>query len=263
MSQAAEPPADDPLRAFLSGKRRAPRHPSALKVVLHGNGQTVAGRTVDLSAGGALVRVPDGELGGSAPVPSLIDLLSLVEKHFQSGVEIEFPSRSLRMPTVLVRMTTPPGETGYVLLGCRFVKSLSEAERAHLLPEEASIPKSPLSFVPKAGATVQALVFLERPDLAGPIVGAVAAIEGARFDVRFESSAAPTAGAAEDLLGDRTARVRVIETGAVLWEGAAKIVCAAPAPSGDTRAPACGVDVRFDAGTPLSPALSKRFRERR
>lgn len=257
MSRNDEAPADDPLRAFLSGKRRSERHPVLFRVALSGGGQAVHGRTVDVSAGGVLIRVPDEEVGASGPPPPLLDLLGLVEKHLQGEIEIAFPEISVRVPGTLVRMTVPPGEGGYFLLGCRFARPLAPAERERLLPAETAAARGPLALAPRPGATVQALVFVERPDLAGPLAGLVVGVESGRFDVRFDSAAASTAGAAESLLGDRTARVRLLEGGALLWEGAARILHARP-----VTAPARGVDVRFEAGSPLPKAAASRFRKR-
>jgi hypothetical protein len=246
------------LRAFFTGKRRSDPRPVRLRVDLHGNGKRVTGRSVDVSEGGVLVRLPDDEASPPQTMPAMLETLKLLEEHFQKGVVIGFPSVGIRVPVTPIRLASQPDDAPGFLLGFRFDRALEPDEVAKLLPA-SSAPRGPLGNVVKDGAALQALVFVESPQVLGPVLaGRVWAQEGSTVDVRVEpSAAAPDTSATSGLLRDRPARLRVVEAGKALWEGPVHVVA-----TGDAADGFGGTDVRVEAEGALPPALTKRFRSR-
>jgi hypothetical protein len=254
----AQVPDHDALRAFFSGKRRSDRRPVRLRVDLHGDGKRVVGRSVDVSEGGVLVRIPDDEASPPPPMPAMLETLKLLEEHFQKGVVLGFPSIGIRVPVTPIRLASQPDDAPGFLLGFRFDRALEPDEGAKLVPASAAI-RGPLATITRDGVALQALVFVESPVVVGPVlVGRVWAHEASTLDVRVESTAAaPTSEAASALLRDRPARLRLLEAGRTLWEGPVHVVATTDAADGFG-----GTDVRVEAEGVLPPALARRFRPR-
>jgi hypothetical protein len=250
-------PDHDALRAFFSGKRRSDRRAARFRVELHGNGERVVGRTVDLSEGGVLVRIPDDEAHPPETLPALLETMRLLEEHFQTGVTVGFPTLGLQIPVTPIRLSSQPAEGDGFLLGFRFDRALTHMETRKLLPTFA-IPRGPLSSVSKSAA-LHALVFVESEAVIGPVLaGRVTALQDGTLDVRAEpSSAAPDGASAAALLRDRAARVRVTEAGKKLWEGPVRVVFAADASDG-----LGGVEVRVEAEAAMPPTVARLFRPR-
>jgi hypothetical protein len=251
-------PDHDALKAFFSGKRRSDRRAVRLRVELHGNGKRVVGRSVDVSEGGVLVRIPDDEAPAPETLPAMLQTMKLLEEHFQTGVVIGFPSVAVRVPVTPIRLSSQPADGEGYLLGFRFDRALEPDEVAKLLPTPAAA-RGPLAFVAKAGAALQALVFVESEAVMGPaLAGVVTAQQGATLEVRAEASAAASnAESAAAVLRDRAARLRVSEAGKTLWEGPVRVVSTADAADGFG-----GVDVRVEAEAALPAGVVRRFRPR-
>jgi hypothetical protein len=254
---AAQLPDHDALRAFFSGKRRSDRRNARFRVELHANGERLYGRTVDLSEGGVLVRVPDDEARSTMPMPALLETMRLLEEKFQTGVSVGFPTLGVQIPVTPIRLASQPADGDGFLLGFRFDRPLTHTETRKLLPT-FSIPRGPLASLAKA-RTLHALVFVESEAVIGPaLAGRVTALQGATLDVRAEASAAAANGdAASELLRDRAARLRVTESGRRLWEGPVRVVYATDASDG-----LGGVEVRVEAEVDLPPPVAKHFRAR-
>lgn len=215
-------PADDPLVAFLSGKRQSPRFESGHAVVLRGATAEYEGRTLDASAGGVRVYVSDpafyrdGETG-----------LTLVTAAFPNGLDVFFPETGTSHHAEVVRITSE--EDGGISLGCRFFAVLSPEEAALLDVGEdpsadvegagAALPKRP-----RPGVALSFLVFGSGEPVAGPLyVARVDAAGDALLDIRL-----PGADGLETRVADELGRDAfygtLVRGRRRLWEGRARLV---------------------------------------
>lgn len=124
-------PATDPLRVFLSGKRRFTRIAVDLQVALTYAGTRLRGRVLDLSQGGALVCVTAEEMRRVGGGPE--EVLSSLVREFSSGFDVRFIEKGTRARAEMVRLSLPtaPDEDEF-FLGCRFRRPLSNRQAQRL-----------------------------------------------------------------------------------------------------------------------------------
>src|SRR5262245_6580866 len=252
-------PDHDAMRAFFSGKRKTDRKAVRHKVEVHGKGNRVVGRTVDVSEGGVLVRIMDEASGTPQPRSSMLATMKSLEAHFQTGVVLGFPALAIRIPVTPIRLSDPPSDDEGFLLGFKFDRALEPEEAAKLLPP-TSAPVGPLPFVPKPGVTFDALAFAEglastEPVLCGRVVG----MDGSMLDVRAtDPAAAASPEAAASLVRDRQVRLQVIEGDVTVWTGPVHLLAASKAPGA-----AGGVELRFETAESFPVPFALRFAPRR
>ena len=251
-------PDDDPLRKFLSGKRRAERRTCDLSVEVRGTGTTFAGRAIDVSEGGVMIWLDDKSLEAIHPGMGMLEALGLVERYFQHGAQVVFPAESLQVPASVVRLTPPKDGSG-VYLGCRFERGLTADEASRLLATKPPPPIEPLAFAPRKGTEIYLLLFPENSIAAGPrFIARLLGLAGAELDVRVEPPRPMPADEVRAALSAPLLSARAMHAGATVWEGSLKVVSARP---GISRTPV--VDVRLMAAAAFPSALTKRFEKRR
>jgi hypothetical protein len=116
----------DPLRAFLWGKRRAIRHPVALGVEVQGSQRPVTGLSLDVSAGGAMLRFDLDDLMPSAA--DEVDPFLLAQTHFRGPRLARFRRHRLKVHLELVRLDYRPDAPDHLFVGVRFARPLSEKQ---------------------------------------------------------------------------------------------------------------------------------------
>ena len=124
----AEAPLNDPLRRFLSGRRRSERQLCIIPVILWSGRRRFLGTVVDLSIHGALVHVDDSALRGALGKRRAGSYLDVVERHFGEGFQISFPGHENAVTAHVVRLIVSMGETGAVRIGSQFATALSPEE---------------------------------------------------------------------------------------------------------------------------------------
>jgi hypothetical protein len=128
---AQEAPATDPLRLFLSGKRRHARVAIEFAVRLTHGETRLQGLTMDLSKGGVLVSVSHEDMQVVGDDPQ--EILSALVAAFCQGFDIHFTGRRLKVPAEMVRLSLPTGRAeGDFYLGCRFQRPLSGRQQRSL-----------------------------------------------------------------------------------------------------------------------------------
>ena len=252
-------PETDPLRRFLSGKRRSERQSCDLAVEVRGSGGSFAGRAIDVSEGGVLVWLDQRSLAQVHPEMGMIEAMGVVDRYFRHGAQVVFASESLRLPCTVVRLT-PPKAGGGIHLGCRFERALTPDESARLLATTPPPPLVPLALAPKAGPDVYAFLFPAESIAAGPrYVARVTGLHDAEIDVRIEPPRPTPADEVADELAKGKVVGRLVCSGETIWQGELRVASVRPALS---RTPA--VDVRVTAtGGPFPSAVRKRFEKRR
>jgi hypothetical protein len=258
-----EPAADDPLRAFLSGKRGSERHPCHVPVLLEGALAPVAGTAFDLSAGGALVEISEPaflEAEGGGGAQAYLELLTL---HTQAGLQVSFPGHATRVTATVVRWTASAEEQAASRVGLRFARALTPAELTAL---RSGVPTSEretaadwdsdvaLPYVPRRGTALQVLVFRALHPEFGPVVaGRALGVGPAGLALRMDGGRALIEVAG--LLAGHNLLLVLQERGLVLWETVAHVAWVAPVPDGSA------VDVGLIPDQPCPPAGMKRFRK--
>lgn len=252
-------PDSDPLRRFLSGKRRSERRSCDLSVEVRGSGVAFAGRAIDVSEGGVLVWLDQRSLADIHPEIGMIEAMGVVDRYFRQGAQVVFASESLRLPCTVVRLTPPKGGGG-IHLGCRFERALTPDESARLLATTPPPPVLPLALAPKPGPDLYAFLFPARSPAAGPrFVARITGLAGADVDVRLEPPRPTPADEVADELAKGPVVARVVRAGETIWQGEVRVTSVRPALS---RTPA--VEVRLAAtGGAFPSAVSKRFEKRR
>lgn len=117
---------NDPLRAFLWGKRAAIRHPLALALEVHGAQHPVRAISMDVSAGGLLLRVPVADLQPDDMTD--VDPFVLAETHFRGPCVARFKRHRLKVHLELVRLDYRPDEREHLYVGFRFSRPLMEKQ---------------------------------------------------------------------------------------------------------------------------------------
>ena len=260
----ASAPVDDPLKAFLSGKRRSERRASAVPLELRGPHGRFAATVLDLSEGGVLVRIDDEAFVDAGPA----GFLELVERHFQKGFEAWFTKEGLGIPAEVVRMMVDPDEGGHVRLGCRFQRELTPGETARLLlgDWEALTPvgpggakvHEPLPLAPRPGVLAFLLVYDDGAEVVGPRYTArVVGLSDHALAGRIEGPGVMEPATVASRLGAGAIRFRLLVAGAVLWESAGRLVSALP-----SLEPSPGVEVRIECPEPPPKSVARQFRRR-
>jgi hypothetical protein len=252
-------PETDPLRRFLSGKRRSERQSCDLPVEVRGSGMSFTGRAIDVSEGGVLVWLDPTSLAAVHPEMGMIEAMGVVDRYFRHGAQVVFASKSLHLPCTVVRLT-PPRAGGGIHLGCRFERALTADEGARLLATAAPAPLAPLALAPKPGPEIYALFFPADSVAAGPrYVARLTGLSDADAEARIEPPRPTPAADVADELAKGRILARCVRGGETIWQGEVRVVSVRPAIS---RTPA--VDVRFSsADGPFPPAVRKRFAKRR
>ncbi len=251
-------PENDPLRKFLSGKRRAERRTCDLAVEVRGTGTTFTGRAIDVSEGGVMIWLDDASIEAVHPGLGMIEALGLVDRYFRHGAQVVFPAEALRVPSTIVRLT-PPKDGHGVYLGCRFERELSPDEASRLLASRVPPPMEPLALTPKKGVETFLFLFPSGSSTAGPrYIARLSGLSGTELDARIEPPSPTTADEVRGELSTGTLTARAVHAGSVVWEGPLKVVNVRP---GISRTPA--VDARLAASAKFGASLAKRFEKRR
>jgi hypothetical protein len=118
---------------LFSGKRRAPRTRRTLLVECAGPGGVIAtGRTVDVSKGGMLLEMTEGEFQAPTDPSLLVAFASRLATSFPDGMAASFGEGAVRARATIVRLVTSPTGTTPILLGCRFDPPLEPVDCALL-----------------------------------------------------------------------------------------------------------------------------------
>lgn len=261
-TSAHEAAADDPLRAFLSGKRASERHPCHVPVQLEGALAPVAGTAYDLSEGGALIEIDEPaflEAEGGGGAQAYLELLTL---HSQAGMQVSFPGHATKVTASVVRWTASAAEEERSRVGLRFTRLLTPTElaalrsgvpTAHPAPQASDDGDLALPYVPRRGASLQVLVFRALHPEYGPVVaGTALGVGPAGLALRMDGRRRLIEIAG--LLAGHNLLLTLQERGLVLWESVAQVAWVAP--FGDGSA----VDVGLIADKPCPRAGMKRFR---
>jgi hypothetical protein len=112
-------------------RRSFERHALSIEASICGPDGQVRARTVDLSAGGVLLRVEPADALGA-------DIAHFVERVFGEAVKVRFSAGSFAARARIVRVERRPSEPESVFLGCRFALNLHamQLRRLGLEPSE-------------------------------------------------------------------------------------------------------------------------------
>lgn len=146
----------DPLRAFLTGKRAAKRHPVAVPVQIQGPNVWLTGESIDASATGLCMRVAFGDLLDGGQLAPDVASFDLVRAALNDGVKLLFPVTGIMAEATPVRIALDPEREGWLHLGCRFATCLNEAElrRMGIDPSDSG-PENPMYGPPSQALPVQ------------------------------------------------------------------------------------------------------------
>lgn len=231
---ASAPPLADPLRAFLSGKRRSPRVEMRLRARVRAPALDVLALVVDVSEGGALVAISSADLAAEGVAGGLA-MMSLHER-LATGFVLVFDGVELERDALPVRVATRMGEDDLTYVGCRFTRPLtvSEQRRVGLLDERRPLLTpdwtepvllEALPLLVKPGVSLDVLAFGDQ-HLAGPkFVGRLVGMGGTALCVA--SYIARDRGVFETV-GDAPLRVVVRRNGADIWTTLARPAAVRP-----------------------------------
>jgi hypothetical protein len=215
----------DPLQSFLSGKRGAPRHAVDLPVRLGGREGAIDAAALDVSRGGALLRVSADALGGGG---TGLDALAAVERHLGGGFDVVFPAGRLALEAEVVRIAVRPGEPENLYIGSRWLHppSADQLEAVGVFEggEPAAVPLDTLPMKARADRPTAALIYDDATDVLGPrFIGQVVAM--GRNALAVHVPGASSADVSRRLDG-RELQLRVLRGGRLLWESAANLLAA-------------------------------------
>jgi hypothetical protein len=236
------PPEGDPLAARFSGKRAHVRTPLCRAVGAGGPQATYEARLVDISEGGAQVEIVAAEFYGDGSR----DGLTLVAEAFPEGLSLRFPEGPT-LDAEVVRLLAL--EEGGMALGCRFLRTLTPAERVLLGVDWARI-EAPWLAPPERPTWLLLYGGVRR--VAGPSL--LARVEGLGptwLAARLDGGATRAADVAEDLAG-RTLEAVLQRDRRVLWRGTLDLLEARAVPDG-------ALDLRLSSPEPFGRSLQKRF----
>ena len=133
-----QPTEPDALRAFLWGKRQSRRHAATHDVRIQGSIRGFKALSLDLSAGGVLLRVPIHALAPDAAEDGDVDPFLLVQTHLHGPIMAHFKSRRVKTHLELVRLDFRAEEPEFLFLGCRFSRPLDpkQLRRFGLTPRD-------------------------------------------------------------------------------------------------------------------------------
>lgn len=258
-------PPTDPLRVFLSGKRRHERHAVSLPVEVSGAGASFPGRAIDLSNGGAMVAITERALQHICQDGE--DLLGVVNRCLADGFDLRFPDQRVVAEAHPVRLSVPSGPEGVLLIGCKFASLLGTAQRRALSLEDGPAadddvaqngvgPMESLPLEPRRGAMPQVLIYDQSQQLVGPrYAGQVTGMGGRAFSVRVPLGSPKDVTAC---LGNRTFEVRFMVGEGPVWAAKAQLVAAR-----FVDVPGGGVEVALLTEAPPSRVIRRQFRRRR
>lgn len=227
MTQA--PPKTDPLRAFLSGKRLAPRVTVDIVARLAVGSLTIDARAVDASEGGALLAISGRAMAAAGLDPGMA-LMSLHER-LGAGFEVQFPALGIVRRSHPVRIATRSGDEEHLFVGCRFEHPLSVPEQHGLgLLGEAETRCTPewtepvlLGALPlrvPAGHPVYVLARSQGGPILGPrFAGRLLGVGGTAFAVELH---VPRDRGIFELLGRDEVRCEIRDRTGVLWDVTAR-----------------------------------------
>jgi len=226
MSASSTPPARDPLRAFLWGKRQAHRHALALDVLVRGTLKPISAMSLDLSASGVLLRVPTRDLEPQAASDGDVDPFLLAQTHFRGPCRVQFKKPRIKTHVEMVRLDFRADDPGFLYLGCRFTRPLDgkQLKRLGLEPDHCGpeVHGLPSEMLPLRAADdpvvcrVFASATTEEPLFEAFLIGAGRKSLCMRLD---EADVAVLAG---KLRGEKL-RVEVLEGDDVDWTTGAKL----------------------------------------
>ncbi len=261
----------DPLRAFLSGKRKSERHVVSLPVTVSGVKRECEATAVDLSNGGVLLSLSEQELR-QASARRNNGYLQAIQDNFRDGFDVHFPSCRVVVEAELVRMSVQPGEDGLVFLGCRFRHALSMDQRTRLglagtvitkegvdvLPTWLEVaPMEHMPYEPRPGRQTYALVYDRSDGLSGPRYAArVTGLGEAAVCIRIDH--VELSNVTQRLGNGSQFRVSIVQGNKQLWASDATLVAARYL---DT--PGGGVEVALLADEPPGRNVTKHFRKRK
>jgi hypothetical protein len=213
----------DPLRVFLSGKRSAKRHALEVPVTLGGAQGSLAAHTVDLSAGGVLLRIADPALG---PEPRGFDVISRVDSHLGGGFDVVFPADQIVLEAEVVRLAIPPGEPDSLYVGARWCHPPTTEQLAALGIDERHLsrgmPLDDLPYEPRAHQATSVLVTDALSGAAGPCFAGTVVGLGPRALSLCVVGADPIDVGAR--LDGRALAVSVLRHGRAVWLCSAQLV---------------------------------------
>lgn len=268
---SAEPtvaPPDDPLRAFLSGKRQGERHPCHVPATLEGVLPPVAVTLLDISESGSLVHIDEPAFVEAEQQGGTHAYLEMLQLHARDGLSLALPGGALRLAAEVVRWTAGEAGQGGSRIGLRFGRVLTPDEvlalrtgspvaRAENQEPVGGMPvvAEVLPWVPRANCALHALLFRsDRPEMGPLVVGRVLGAGPAAFALRVdgERTLLHVAG----LLAGHALTAVLSEAGRSLWEGPAQVGWILPV------AGTLAVDVGLSAPQRLPRRASRRFRAR-
>src|SRR5688500_1390748 len=117
----------------FSGKRKAVRRQRSLTIECRGTLGLFEARTVDLSRGGMLIEVTDPAVVSPSANGGVLPFAERLLARFPEDMEVVFGHGALSVRATVVRLETRAvGRAPGLLLGCRFLKPLTEADCAAL-----------------------------------------------------------------------------------------------------------------------------------
>lgn len=228
----------DPLRTFLSGKRRHKRHQVSLAIEVSGRRTQFPGRCLDVSLGGALIAIPEYHLDRAIGARS-DGYLAVLDRELNDGFDVSFLHNGVVVEARLIRLSLGAGQGSMLKIGCEFVQPLTSAQLAQLgvdavladgVPAAVetawldAAPATKMPLEPKAGRHAAVLLFDESPTVCGPsFSGEIVAMGHRTLAVRIDGVDPQQVSAR---LGTEAFRFHVIADGGVVWQSHATIVAA-------------------------------------
>ncbi len=255
--------ASDPLRAFLSGKRRSPRVSLQIPAILRAGGLEIPAEVKDVSEGGVLISVDGATIQacglGGLPMMALHERLG-------AGFRLVLPGMDFERDAVPIRVASPMGEGERVYVGCRFDRPLtaSEQRRVGLLdagrpivtPEwTAAVLLDALPIRVRRGARIDVFAHgdgqVVGPRFVGRLLGFGDSVVGVACTIARDRGVFET-------IGDDMLTLTFRRRGADLWTTQARPAAVRPGARGP-----CDVEIGLIAEEAPPPALRRHLVRRR
>ncbi|MGH7163495.1 MAG: PilZ domain-containing protein [Planctomycetota bacterium] len=121
--------AEGELRQHFSGKRDGHRTFKFIDLEVAGREGAFQGLGVDMSRTGILLRVLDPAFASPEETANLMAYSQRVGSHFEGGLTVRFRKCGLSVEGDVVRVTQHgDGNRGFILLGVRFHRQLTQSE---------------------------------------------------------------------------------------------------------------------------------------
>ncbi|MDJ0973126.1 MAG: PilZ domain-containing protein [Planctomycetota bacterium] len=260
----------DPLRTFLSGKRRHKRHPVSLAIEVSGRRHQFPGRCLDVSVGGALIAIPEYHLDRAIGA-STDGYLSVLDRELNDGFDVSFLHNGVVVEARLIRLSMGAGQGSMLKIGCEFVEPLTGHQLAQLGVEamladgapaaveaawQEAAPAKRLPFEPKPGMHAAVLLFDESPTVCGPrFSGHIVAMGARTLGVRIDGVDPQQV---TSRLGTEAFRFHVVASGGAIWEASATVVAARYLDRPDG-----GAEIALLADTTPNRKTKRLFRKRK